>query len=317
MKPTAETLRQRLLTRARLRHWLGFARVAELGSVRKAAEAIGIAQPALTGLVADLESLIGAPLFERHARGMHLTALGRELLPTARRVLGAIDDAAQQSAALQSNAQHVVRVGAIGGAVGGLLAPVLPALALRHPDLLIQLVEADAPQLDQLVAQEEIDVALCRTPARAPQGWNFEPLLSDRFVVVAGRGHPLGKRRRLTVEQLRSYSWLALPNGSAAREMFDALFAGNVMPPICQVSSRIPTLLWAMLRAQPLLALIPASVVRPLIAAGELTVLPFERSLEMDPIGALCRQGDDRAGVVQLMQALKAYSPARQQASGV
>jgi DNA-binding transcriptional LysR family regulator len=311
MKPTAETLRQRLLTRARLRHWLGFARVAELGSVRKAAEAIGIAQPALTGLLADLESLIGAPLFERHARGMHLTAMGRELLPTARRVLGAIDDVAQQAAALQSQAQHVVRVGAIGAAIGGLLTPALPALALRHPDLLIQLVEADAPQLGQLVAQDEIDVALCRSPARVPQGWNFEPLLSDRFVVVAGRAHPLGKRRRLTVQQLRSYSWLAMPNGSAARKMFDELFADNVMPPMCQVSSRIPTVLWAMLRAQPLLALIPASVVRPLIVAGELTELHFDRSLEMDPIGALCRQGDDRAGVVLLMHALKGIQTVR------
>lgn len=288
-----------------MRHWLGFARVAELGSVRKAAEVIGIAQPALTGLLADLEALIGAPLFERHARGMRLTALGRELLPTALRVLGAIDDAAQQAAALQSNAQHVVRVGAIGGAVGGLLAPALPEIARRHPDLLIHLVEADAPQLDQLVAQGEIDVALCRSPAQIPQGWRFEPLLPDRFIVVAGRDHPLRKRRRLTVEQLRSHAWLAMPNGSAARARFDALFADGDSPPLCQVSSRIPTVLWAMLRARPLLALIPASVVRPLIAAGELLELRFELSLDMDPIGALHRQNDERAGVMRLMHGLK------------
>ena len=305
MKPTADTLRQRLLTRARLRHWLGFARVAELGSVHKAAEAIGSAQPALTGLLADLESLVGAPLFERHARGMRLTALGRELLPTARRVLGAIDDAAQQAAALQSDAQHVVRVGAIGGAVGGLLVPALPALAQRHPELLVQLIEADAPQLDQLVARHEIDVALCRTPAQIPQGWRFEALLPDRFIVVAGRGHPLSTRRRLTVEQLRGHAWLAMPNGSAARAMFDALFSDGASPPLCQISSRIPTVLWAMLRAQPLLALIPASVVRPLIAVGELVPLRFDQELPLDPIGALRRLGDERAGSLRLMQALK------------
>jgi DNA-binding transcriptional LysR family regulator len=304
LKPTADTLRQRLLTRARLRHWLGFARVAELGSVRKAAEAIGIAQPALTGLLADLESLIGAPLFERHARGMHLTPLGRELLPTARRMLGAIDDAAQQAVALQSNAQLVVRVGAIGGAVGGLLAPALPSLAQRHPELLVQLIEADAPQLDQFVAREEIDVALCRRPSQIPQRWHFQPLLPDRFVVVAGRGHALAKRRGLTVEHLRGHVWLAMPNGSAARAMFDALFADGVPPPMCQVSSRIPTILWAMLRAQPLLALIPASVVRPLIAAGELVQLQFDRHLDLDPIGALYRQGDEREGVLRLLNAL-------------
>lgn len=108
------------------------------------------------------------------------------------RVLGAVDDAAQQSAALQSNAQHVVRVGAIGGAVGGLLAPVPPALARRHPDPLVQLIEADAPQLDQLVARQEIDVALCRTPAQTPQGWTFEPLLPDHCFQVLKAGFERG-----------------------------------------------------------------------------------------------------------------------------
>ncbi|MEK8033195.1 LysR family transcriptional regulator [Ideonella sp. DXS29W] len=288
-----------------MRHWLGFARVAELGSVRKAADAIGIAQPALTGLLADLESLIGAPLFERHARGMRLTALGRELLPTARRVLGAIDDAAQQAASLQANAQHVMRVGAIAGAVGGLLAPVLPALARKHPELLVQLIEAEPAQLDQLVARQEIDVALCRTPAQIPQGWNFVPLLPDRFIIVAGRGHALAKRRRLEIEDLRAQVWLAMPGGSPASARLDSLFADGEPPPMCQVSSRIPTILWAMLRAQPLLALVPASVVRPLIMAGELVQLRFEHNLDMDPIGALCRHGEDRAGILRLLAALK------------
>lgn len=306
MKPTSDTLRQRLLTRARLRHWLGFARVAELGSVRKAAEVIGIAQPALTGLLTDLESLIGSALFERHARGMRLTPLGRELLPTARRLLGTIDDLAQQAVTLQSDTEYCVRVGAIGGAIAGLLAPVLPSLAARHPELLIQLVEADAPQLDMLVARNEIDVALCRTPAQRPQGWHFEALLQDRFSIVAGSGHTFARRRRLTLEALRHHTWLAMPTGSAARQRFDTLFAEAEPPPLCQVSSRVPTILWTMLRARPLLALIPASVVRPLVAAGELVELAFDRTaLAMDPIGALYRQDEEHPGLANVLQALR------------
>ena len=100
--------------------------------------------------------------------------------------------------------------------------------------------------------------------------------------------------------------WLARPGGSAARAMFDALFAEGAPPPMCQVSSRSPTVLWAMLRAQPLLALIPASVVHPLVAAGQLVQLPLDRKLDMAPIGALLRQGDDRTGVRRLLDALKA-----------
>ena len=306
MNPSSEVLRQRLLSRSRLRHWLGFARVAELGSVRKAADAIGMAQPALTGLLADLESLLQSPLFERHARGMRLTTIGAELLPTARRLLTAIDDAAEQAAALQSQAQSVVRVGAIGGAISGLLSQALPELALQHPDLLIELLEADASQLDQMIAHGDIDLAVCRAPRVVREGWRFEPLLDDRFAIVAAAGHPLATRRKLSLAQLRRETWLTLPSGSAARLTFDALFDdGAGQPRMCLVSSRVPSVLWAMLKAQPVLALIPVSVARQFIDAGELVELAFDRTLPFEPTGALVPVNEPRAGVAAFLDVLK------------
>lgn len=310
MSLSADTIRQRLLTRARLRHWLGFARVAELGSVRKAAEAIGLAQPALTTLLADLEALVGAPLFDRHARGMRPTALGRELLPTARRLLRAVDEAAEQAAALQANARHVVRVGAIGGAISGLLVQALPMLAQRHPSLLVQLLEADAAQLDQWVARGEVDLALCRAPRVVPEGWAFEPLREDRFVVLAAASHPLAGRSRLGLARLARERWLALPSGSAARAALDALFAEmDTAPALCLVSSRVPAVLWAMLKAQPLLALVPASVARQLVDAGELVVLRVDRTLPFDAIGALRPDVPPSEGVAALLQVLRSAGP--------
>jgi DNA-binding transcriptional LysR family regulator len=307
---TAGTIRQRLLARARLRHWLGFARVAELGSVRKAAEAIGLAQPALSALLADLEALVGAPLFDRHARGMRLTGLGRELLPTARRLLRAVDEAAEQAAALQAQARHVVRVGAIGGAISGLLTQALPVLAQRHPTLLVQLLEADAQQLDQWVAQGEVDLALCRAPRVVPDGWVYEPLREDRFVVVAGAGHPLADRTRVNLARLARERWLALPCGSAARAALDALFAElAVTPDLCLVSSRVPAVLWAMLKTQPLLALVPASVARQLVEAGELVELRIERTLPFEAIGALRPDVTPGEAVAALLQVLRSVPP--------
>jgi DNA-binding transcriptional LysR family regulator len=304
---SADTIRQRLLTRARLRHWLGFARVAELGSVRKAADDIGLAQPALTTLLADLEALVGAPLFERHARGMRPTALGRELLPTARRLLRTVDEAAEQAAALHARARHVVRLGAIGGAISGLLTQALPLLAQRHPTLLVQLLEADAAQLDQWVARGEVDLALCRAPAEVPAGWTFEPLLEDRFVVVAARGHALAGRARVGLARLARERWLALPTGSAARSALDGLFAElGATPPLCLVSSRVPAVLWAMLKAQPLLALVPASVARQLVDAGELVALRLDRTLPFDAIGALRPDAPPGEAVAALLQVLRA-----------
>ncbi len=170
-------------------------------------------------------------------------------------------------------------------------------------------MEADAHRLDVLVARGEIDVALCRTPAQLPQGLRFEPVLKDRFAVVAGCRHAGARRRRPSLDQVRRRTWLAMPTGSAARKRFDALFADGDPPPLCQVSSREPMVLWAMLRAQPLLALVPASAVRPLIAIGELEEMSIERRLEMEPIGALSRQDEDRAGVSAFLRALQPVRP--------
>jgi len=309
LNPTPSVIRQRLLARARLRHWLGFARVAELGSVRRAAESIGLAQPALTTMLADLETLLGAPLFERHARGMRLTPLGRTLLPTARRLLAAIDDAAEQADALQRRARGVVRVAAIGGAVSGLLARALPELSRRRPELLVQLAETDAFQLDQMVGRGDVDVALCRAPKVVPDGWRFEPLLDDRLAVIAGAAHPLRRRRRVDLARLRRETWLAMPVGSAARDAFDALF-GDDPPPMCGVSGRTSSILWAMLEARPLLALVPASVARQLVAAGALVELRIERPLPFEPLGALVADGERPEGVAWLLEALRMQSGA-------
>lgn len=70
-----------------------FVVVAEEGSVRRAAERLHVSQPPLTRSLAKLEDELGARLFERTPRGMRLAPAGEAFLPSARRVLSAVDDA--------------------------------------------------------------------------------------------------------------------------------------------------------------------------------------------------------------------------------
>ena len=82
----------RLLAKVRVRHLQALARLAELGNVNRAAQAMGMTQPAVTLLLADLERLMEAPLFVRHARGVTPTPLARELLPLVRQMLGRLEE---------------------------------------------------------------------------------------------------------------------------------------------------------------------------------------------------------------------------------
>lgn len=73
----ALVLRTRLSNRARVKQIETFVAVAELGSVSQAARRLGISQPGVTKHLKDLEGLLDAPLFLRHAKGMTLSTTGR------------------------------------------------------------------------------------------------------------------------------------------------------------------------------------------------------------------------------------------------
>jgi len=284
--PPPSVLRQRLWARARIRHLKMAVEVAESGSLHKAALSMGISQPAVSNVLADLESMLETPLFIRHARGMKVTPIGAEVVRVARRILLEIDDVAEQTAALRGGAKGVVRMAAIGGAITGLLAAALPEFARLQPQVLLQLQEADPTAMPALLARGEVDLAVWRASGTVPRGWNFTELIPDRFIVVAGPQHPLARSRRVSIDQLRQQQWFAAPIDSAALKAIDELFGlDKPLRPPFQVACRIPEILLAMLTSTLQVTLLPFSVARQFLQAGLLVELALDRELPFEPLG--------------------------------
>lgn len=290
---SATVLRNRLLNRARLRHLHLFVKVAELQTVKRAAEAVGITQPSATQALGDLEQLLACALFLRHSQGMALTHAGALLLPMARRMLGLVDETATRAAEIAQGAVGVVRVAAISAAVGSHLGKALPAFARKRPDVLIELIEADSSRQGALVANGEVDCAICRRPPVMPAGWSFLPLWPDRFGIVAGTSHPLARRRRVTMQELLTQTWLVPPSSIAARSVFDEFFAEAPREVRhYSVISAAPTLLWMLLTQESLLTLVPLSVMQCFLDAGQLTRIAWASEMPFDPIGLLTPETD-------------------------
>lgn len=290
---SATVLLSRLAARARLRHLQLFVKLTELGNLKRSAEALHISQPAATQLLADLERLVEMPLFERHARGVRITAAGQALAPMARRVLDAMADACDSLDAIQRKSEGVVRIAAITSAVSGWLVRALPSLSQTRPTVQVQVVECDADRCAELVGRREVDLALCREPASLPADCAFQPRLVDDFVVACGLGHPLAGRQRVGWAQLARERWLLSPVQSAARRAFDERMAAlGAEPPTSPVVTRVSALTWAMLQGDRLLTLVPYGVVRQLVEAGQLALVDVQPSLPFSPLGALLRPAD-------------------------
>lgn len=309
MTANASVLRNRLIARARIRHLQVLVRIAELGSVRHAAEAIGLTQPAVTHVLSDLEALLECELFLRHARGMRPTPIGAALLAPARRILATIEESAEQVVGMTGRASGTVRVASISAGISGILVQALPLFSRRHADILVQVQEADPIRLAALVERRDVDLTLCRAPEVTPQGWRFTPLIEDRFAVVAGPGHPLLKRRKVGKEDLCKAKWLLAPVPTAARQAFDRLFAGEAnVPSTSSIVTNLPALFWSMLTRERLLCVLPASFVRQLADVGQVFELALAHPLPFDPIGMLLPTTDRGNAVQRLADFLEAFA---------
>lgn len=288
---TASVLLSRLLSRARLRHLQLLVKVAELGSFRKAGEAVGMAQPSVTHVVSDLENLLGVELFQRHARGVTPTPFCEELLPVARRMIQALSLGLEAVAARMSRAQGSVRLGASAAAISGLLAQTLPAFNDHHPEVQVHLAEVQGDALGLLIERGEADLVACRQPAIVPEGWAFAPLLEDCLVVACGTDHPLAGKQRLKLADLAQETWLAPPLGTAGRRVLDELLARHDMPlRYARMSTVAVTMTWAFLARKGLVTLMPYSVAKPLVEARQLAVLALQEALPLEPLGLLSPQ---------------------------
>lgn len=287
---TADRLFKRLIGRARVKHLQLVVDIAELQSLQKAASALGLSQPAATQALAEFEAVLGVPLFERHARGMRPSAVGSALLPLVRNALRQMQACAHTVVALRGDTRGLVRIGAIAAAIAGWLTSALPPFATAHPDIALDIQEVTADDILVLIERDSVDLLLCREPPSVPDSHFFTAVLQDRFVVVARSDHPLNALDAVPDRLLATHTWLTPPLTGIAPREFAELFARlGGTPSTCQMSTRSVLLTDALLGQSDMLALVPFSLVRPLVEQGRFAVIRTPAVL-LAPLGIVARR---------------------------
>ena len=180
----------------------GFAAVAELGHLTRAAEKLHVSQPALSAQIRSLEETLGVTLFERGSSGMSLTAAGRRLLPVAQDVVAKASLLRGLAQSFHGDIAGRVRVGTLADPETLRLGAVLATARERHPLLEIELHhevsgaafakvrngELDASYYYGPLAQAEIASVPLKTlvyRVAAPAAWRDRVVNADDAAIAA------------------------------------------------------------------------------------------------------------------------------------
>ncbi|VXC87361.1 Hydrogen peroxide-inducible genes activator [Oceanicaulis sp. 350] len=191
--------------------------LAEHGSFSRAAEAAHVTQPTLSAGIKELETILGATLVERGARGAVLTPAGEAAVARARIVLTEAEDLVHVARAAGEPLSGPFRLGVIPTIAPFLLPKVLPSLRTHYPKLELFLREDLTHRLVDALKDRRLDAALIALPYDAP-GIETTGVLEDEFLFAATPDHPLAQRDTLSPEMLADEQLLLLEDGHCLRD---------------------------------------------------------------------------------------------------
>ena len=194
--------------------------VAEHENFSLAAQACHVGQPALSQQISKLEKELGVALFYRNSRGATLTEAGREFVHRAREII-------QRAEALESEMSFYagLRRGTLNLGIitslqcidfGGLLS----AFCGSYPDISVNIVQGGTHNLVQQLVERKIDAAfLNRPPSGLPGSVEFIKLGEDTYHLAVPDNHPLAKRERVSLAELKDEHFIFHQTGQVASEL--------------------------------------------------------------------------------------------------
>jgi LysR family transcriptional regulator, low CO2-responsive transcriptional regulator len=208
-----------------------FSTVARLGSVKAAAQSLGISEPAVSSAIAALRRDLGDELLVRCNGGLSLTPGGARLASSAAELLG-LADRARRSVVEAQGAASLVRV-AVTSAVSEYAAPaLLDAFTRKVPSTEVSVQVEAGGSFIELLEDHVADVTLGpRLGGDAAQGIESVPFLRYRLIVVAGPNHRLAGRRDIPAAALAGETWLVGPSGAEPGTAVGEFFARHRLAP--------------------------------------------------------------------------------------
>jgi LysR family hydrogen peroxide-inducible transcriptional activator len=286
-----------------------FIAVADEGSFSRAAAKVRVAQPSLSQQIRKLEAEVGQPLFDRLPRSVVLTEAGRCLIDYARQILASIGDARRCVDELKGKIAGDVAVGAIPTIAPYVLPELVVTFQKHYPDVTLHIVEDVTAGIVRRIEAGELDVALASTCQKSPT-LRVEHLGNEPLLALVPEGHPLAKKTRVTLDDLKSQRFLLLHEMHCLSNQVNHLLESRrLRPEMALAGSQLGTI------ANMVAAAIGVSIVPQMMAKHQAiprcVSLPFVPPVPERELNLLCNplRFQSKAAAAFRREAAAAFSP--------
>lgn len=200
-----------------------FAAIARTGYMSRAAEELGLTQPALSAVVKKLESEVGARLLDRTRHGVRLTDAGRAFLQGAEETLRRAESTVASVRQLVGLERGSIRLGGGATAIAYLLPRIMSEFRRAHAGIRVYIREAGSRAVAEAVLSSELDLGLVTLPVPVVGADDLvkTPLAHDELRLILPPGHRLAGAKGFRWRDLAGESLVGFEAGTAVRAVID------------------------------------------------------------------------------------------------
>jgi DNA-binding transcriptional LysR family regulator len=275
-----------------LRHLNHLVAAVEKGTIGKAAESLGISQPALTKSIRNLEMMLQVRLLERRSRGVIPTVYGDAVLARGRSVRIELQELLHEIKALRAGTGTTVRIGVAQGVASRLVPAATINLLADHPKSRFSVWIGTTGELITMLVNGEIEFAIAPLGGHSAETRIVEEFLfNDRPVIVVARSHPLTRKALVHPRDLVKCRWVLARAATPLRRMLDQIFmSDNVPPPTPMIECDSAVYVKSVLMEKDFVGFLPRDEITVEEKFGLLKGIAFKTNVPARPIGVLRRR---------------------------
>ncbi len=273
--------------RVKFRHLVCFIEVARLKSVMKAAEALGVTQPAVSKTLHELEETLDVSLFDRTHRALSLSRFGEVFLKYAGASVTALRQGVDSIGQARTTSDVIIKVGTLPTVSAHVMPRAVERFMRESLGSKVRIATGPNAFLMAQLRLGDLDFVIGRmAEPETMAGFSFEHLYSERLAFAVRRNHPLLELRPFDLSAITRFTLLVPPPGSVLRPDVDRFFVANgVGAARDQVETISSSFGRSFTRSSDAIWITSAGVVAEDVAEGYLSVLDVDASETLGPVG--------------------------------